>query len=929
MLSVLSFATTPINTMYNDRSRASGAHLILESDVQSAMRTLRAVASIAQSVGDVEAAVSWALDLVCTHTALPLGQYFRLDAAGAILHHVAVVVHDEDPERFAPFVDASRDVHRHGGVGMLGQVSQSGDRIWIPDVREDPEFRRRDLARECGIAAGFAVAMQSSRGVEGVLEFFSTEPAEPDDALLDLVSSVAIQLGSLVDRITVTDALRESEARLAEAHRIARAGSWSWTVGDDHVQWSAELQRLYGVTPDGAPITFGDYIGHVHPDGAAVQQAVTTLTAFEHEYRIIRTDGETRWMSSRGEPTHTDDGNALRLAGYCQDITERKAHDERRRRAQLDLAVHQRVLERIARHEPLTATLDMLCREVERRHRGARCSVLLVDRAAGVLRHAAGPSLPDAFKVAIDGSPVADGVGACGTAAATNAIVIVEDTLTDPLSAMFVHLARAHDLRSVWSQPLSGGDGEVVGTFAVYHAEPHRPDAAELQTVTAAGRLVALAIERDATNRALENAAHLDPLTSLANRARFFSELTAALSDRASRTAVMFFDLDQFKWINDSLGHPAGDEVLTEVAARLRASVGRDHLLARFGGDEFSVLIRTATQARIDTAADEVDAAFARPFRIEGGEFFLSASVGIAIGEDDSDGNSLLRDADMAMYAAKANGATTRAMFDTTLRERAQTRLSLGNELRRGIDRDEFVMHYQPVADLRTGSWSGAEALVRWQHPTRGLLAPDVFIPLAEETGLIVPLGLRIAEMAIGAAGAWHAAGHRQEIAVNVSAVQLADPSITADIVGLLRRFDIGPDMVTLEVTETALMQHLATVRLALEEISAAGVRVYIDDFGTGYSSIARLRELPVAGVKIDRQFTVGLGDDPVGAHVLAAMIDLAHALGLDVVAEGIETRESLDVVRDTGCDFAQGYHLALPVPAEALPFMLAEPPNL
>ena len=625
------------------------------------------------------------------------------------------------------------------------------------------------------------------------------------------------------------EALRTSEANLSEAQRIAQVGSWNWQVGADTVTWSAGLYRIYGLDPGAGPARFADYLGHVHPEdrdrvGAAVRSTVESLRPYEHEYRVALPDGRTRWVHARGEVVARREGAAERLAGYCQDITARREAEERRERAQRDLAGQQHVLERIARGDGLEETLTLICTDIEQRYPGARCSILLVDKVKRVLHHAAGPSLPDAFCQAIDGLPVAVGMGACGTAAARKEVVVVTDIVTDPLTDAFLALAAANGLRAVWSHPLTSGGGEVLGTFAPYRAHPHQPDESEVQTVTTTGSLAALAIERSLSEEALTAAAKVDPLTGLPNRTWFLEQLTQRLGEPGSRVAVMFFDLDRFKWINDSLGHPVGDRILVQIADRLGRLTDEGHIVARFGGDEFTLLIDDATEAKAVAVARQIESMLAEPFVLDRGEFFLSASIGLALNDHPADAHGLVRDADAAMFAAKERGRARHAMFDEGLRERALTRLTLESELRRALAGDEFVMHYQPILDLRSRQWAG-EALVRWQHPDRGTISPDQFIPLAEETGLIVALGLRILDKVVTEAAGWASRGTNIYFAANASVVQLSDPAFAFEVAALLRRRALPPDRLVLEVTETAVMQRLDTAQAALKRITALGVR--------------------------------------------------------------------------------------------------------
>ena len=591
-----------------------------------------------------------------------------------------------------------------------------------------------------------------------------------------------------------------------------------------------------------------------------------------------------------------------------------------------ELKHQQRVLERIARGEPLEPTLDGICRHLERQYPGVHCTVLLLDRAAGVLRHGSCPTITREYAELIDGLPVGEGMAACGTAAARGQPVIVEDVQSDPLTAQFVEIGERFNLRAVWSHPLRKVGGEVLGTLAVYRSQPHRPNRSEIRSVMNVGTLAALAIDRSRVESALQAAANFDALTGLPNRARFLELVNAELGDDEHRIALVSVELNRFKQISDSLGHLAGDRILAEVADRLRAVVADSGLIARFGEYEFTLMVPAPDTRPVQQLADRVLQAIEAPIRLDGGEFFLTASIGIARDHDGADAFSLVRDADAAMGAARAEGPGRQQVYDRRLRAQVIERLNWETELRRGIDRGELVMHYQPILRLADRRWSGVEALVRWQHPRRGLVGPDQFIPVAEETGLIVPLGETVLRMVTAQAKHWAKRLPGLQLAANASVLQLADPHIADGVLGMLQDSGLPPRTLQLEVTESALMHELDSARSALQRLLAGGVTVLIDDFGTGYSSIARLGELPVSGLKIDRRFTRTLGSDPTSRQVVRAISELASAHSLEVVAEGIEDARALAEVEALGCHFAQGYHLGRPAPPAAIEARLALP---
>jgi c-di-GMP-specific phosphodiesterase len=594
-----------------------------------------------------------------------------------------------------------------------------------------------------------------------------------------------------------------------------------------------------------------------------------------------------------------------------------------------ELAHQQRVLTQIARGEPLEQTLSVLCRHVEQHFAETHCTVLLLDREMGVLRHGASPTLPAAFSRQIDGLPVGEGMGACGTAAARGQAVVVSDVLDDPLTVSFSDLAQRFSLGSVWSHPLRRVGGEVLGTFAVYRPIRYSPSPAEINFVISTGNLASLAIDHDRSQRALQVAANFDALTGLPNRSRFLELVNAELHTPGRRISVMMLEVDRFQQINQSLGHIAGDRLLVEIGERLRRVVKGNGIVARFASDAFALMMPELDARSMRELVGSVSAAVRQPFHIEGVELLLTASIGIASSERSIDAFGLVRKADTAVQAARAGGPGRHHVYDRKLRAQQVERLQTETELRKAIERRELVVHYQPILNVPDRSWSGVEALVRWQHPERGLLSPDKFIPLAEETGLIVPLGKRVLELVCEQARTWSQTLPDIHIAVNASVVQLGYPTIAAEIQDMVERSGLKPSSLMLEVTESALMEELDTARAVLEQLDEFGVRILIDDFGTGYSSLARLGELPISGLKIDRRFVRGLGHDPTVMPVIRAIADLARAYGLEVVVEGIEDSLALAGVDQLGCEYAQGYHLGRPAPAAVVEEQLAAPPLL
>jgi diguanylate cyclase (GGDEF)-like protein/PAS domain S-box-containing protein len=438
--------------------------------------------------------------------------------------------------------------------------------------------------------------------------------------------------------------------------------------------------------------------------------------------------------------------------------------------------------------------------------------------------------------------------------------------------------------------------------------------------------------ERKALEERQEHRAFHDPLTDLPNRRLFMDRLWQALGRtrrQHKRVAVLFMDLDGFKVVNDSLGHEVGDLLLTVVAQRLRRCLRPEDTLARFGGDEFTVLIEALDDpAEAVQVAERITDELRRPFIMEGRELHVAASIGISLGDARTrDPDGLLREADTAMYRAKDEGGTY-AVFDPTMYERALERLELENDLRRAIEQDEFVVHYQPIVRLDDGGggWR-IEALVRWDHPERGLLGPDEFVSVAEESGLVVPMGEQVLEQACRRAVEWQRQFPRSTplvMCVNLSARQLSRVDLVETVERVLRETGMEGGCLSLDVTETVYVSTLERHTAVLDRLKDMGVEISIDDFGTIYSSLSYLTRLPADALKIDKSFVKGLGGEVEDTVIVQMIIGLAHTLGMEVIAEGVESEEQVRLLKEMGCDFAQGYHFAQPLPPEEIPALLS-----
>jgi diguanylate cyclase (GGDEF)-like protein len=451
------------------------------------------------------------------------------------------------------------------------------------------------------------------------------------------------------------------------------------------------------------------------------------------------------------------------------------------------------------------------------------------------------------------------------------------------------------------------------------------------QITPLAGKLVREISERKSAEQRLGHLAHHDALTGLPNRILFNDRLSQALIEATRHehlAAVLFLDLDRFKTINDTLGHEVGDQLLKAVAGRLSECLRAGDTVARLGGDEFALILPDISHVdHVSRIAEKIQSSFSRPFHIGGRDLFVTASMGITLYPfDDNNIDGLLKNADIAMYRAKEQGRNNYQYYTAEMNAQALERLTMENQLRHALERDELVLHYQPQVDLASGEICGVEAMLRWQHPEFGLVRPDQFISLAEETGLIVPIGEWVLATACAQNQAWRAAGLKPvTIAVNLSPRQF----IQQDFSGTVRRLVSGSGLETgcleLELTENIMMQHAQTTTAALQELSALGVRFAIDDFGTGYSSLSYLKRLPIHSIKIGPSFMRDVTTSAADAALVAAIIALAHSINIKVVAEGVESKEQLVFLRAHRCDVMQGFYFSKAVPAEEFARLLRE----
>ncbi|WP_216326632.1 bifunctional diguanylate cyclase/phosphodiesterase [Deinococcus aestuarii] len=630
-----------------------------------------------------------------------------------------------------------------------------------------------------------------------------------------------------------------------------------------------------------------------------IRKALKKWKSVQVEVVNYRKDGSEFWVELSIAPVADETGWYTHWISIQRDISDRKRFAEHLDRERA------RVLELAAKNAPLSQVLARLAGTLERQFEGRRAAVVLPGEPPEVYT-AHGDEGPERESWAL----VAARPG--------------EERFTLPLGA-------APRVWHVWRHPIRSGEGEALGTLLLLGKDAAPPNADERAQLDAGSGLAALVIERARAHSALERHALYDPLTNLPNRVLFERELKRTLAEATAAgrpVAVGLMDLDRFKLVNDTLGHSVGDALLQQVAARLRGVLGGGDTLARMGGDEFLLVLGgAATSPGIQAAAERLLHTFTQPFNLAGHEVFVRPSIGFTVFAHAATAvEHLLQQADTAMYQAKRRGGGY-AVYTPEGEERLAA-MTLETALNRALERQEFVLHYQPQWEARSGRLVGVEALLRWQHPDLGLVPPADFIPLTEVTGLIVPIGAWVLRQACEQAVAWTALAPGLRMSVNLSARQFLEPNLIETVTWALRTSGLRPERLELELTESMLMQALEA-QGTLRRLKDLGVRVVVDDFGTGYSNLAYLKQYPIDGLKIDRSFTAGVASDLPSAGrdeaLVRAVMNLAQALGLEVTVEGVETAPQLEFLRTHACDYVQGYLTGRPQDARALGTLLEE----
>jgi diguanylate cyclase (GGDEF)-like protein/PAS domain S-box-containing protein len=720
-----------------------------------------------------------------------------------------------------------------------------------------------------------------------------------DGKLLDVEVSAAVipyrgeeavccVVHDITERKEAEEKLRRGEASLAEAQRLAHLGSWEWDVGTGEVSWSDETYRIYGYEPKEFVPTLEKLMELVHPEDRVLVSknrdgALYKAKPYDFEHRIVRPNGEVRIVHRRARVYFDEEGEPSRMVGTVHDITEQKEAEKALRESE---ARFRSAFE----DAPIGVALVGLDRSHLRVNR-AYCEML-------------GYSKKELLE-----KPHPEIVHPDDREESTDRIHEILEEGAEPyaLERRYIHA----DGYVVWSLSnislIRDSEGEPRH-FVCLH-----------QDIT----------ERKKLEERLEHQAFHDSLTDLPNRALFLDRLGHALARtrrEGEQVAVLLMDLNRFKVVNDSLGHDAGNAVLVEVAERLRNSVRPGDTVGRIFGDEFAVLLEAPSDTKeAQQVAGRIQKRLSAPFEVEGQEVFVSPSIGITLNETTEDRpEEVLRRADLAMYTAKRGKAECQ-VYSPSMEAQVAERMDLERDLRRAVEREEFEVNYQPLVELQTGEVVGVEALARWRHPERGLVDAEEFTEMAEETGLIRPIGRLVVEVACQQAKEWRERYPERSplLSVNLSASQFGQqPDLVTEV---LEKIGLEASALQLEITERAVMDDAEFSLSKLKELKGLGVSLAIDDFGMGYSCLYHLKHMPIDFLKIDRSFIVGLGEDQGDEAIVSGTVGLSHALGVIAVAEGVETADQYAMLKELGCDLAQGYYFAKPLSSEAMERLLAE----
>ncbi len=716
--------------------------------------------------------------------------------------------------------------------------------------------------------------------------------------------------------------LFNSEERFARAMRNSRDGLWDWDLVTNEVYYSPRWKSMLGYAEHELENNLDTWTKLVHPEDKEfvlinVQKYLSQeQDSFEVEMRMIHKEGHEVYVRSRAfKVTQGSSSKPIRLTGTHVNITDQK-------KAELFDKRNTKILEMIAKGKPASEIYNEIALLYEERHAGLRCSMLELE--GDKLLHGGAPSLPKSYCKAVHGLKNGPEVGSCGTSTYTGKRVLVENIETDPKWADLKEVALPHGMRCCWSEPIKNSHGKVLGAFGMYYDQPRLPNEKESKDLTSAAQLAGIVMEREQNQKRIRDLAYTDNLTHLSSRTLFYlnvDELIKISARKKQKFGLLYIDLDNFKSVNDSLGHSTGDILLIEVAKRLSKACRDIDYIARLSGDEFCIAVN---DVKDDYGAAHVAkrclSLISKPLELGGRNFTPSCSIGIAHYPDDgSDRQTILKVADTALYEAKELGKNRYTFYKKELSQKAEYRFKIEQYLKEAIEKQQLSLVYQPKIDINTGIIIGVEALSRWDHPMLGQVNPSEFIETAEQIGMMKGHTEWVLKTACQQLALWKKDGFSPiRMAVNISPHHFLDRDLVPLIQGVINESGIMPSELELEVTE-GIVQINQKNHLLFEQLKELGILLAIDDFGIGYSSLASLKHLNVDFLKIDKYFINDMLADPKAKLLVGSMIDIGHNLGHKITAEGIESEQQLSMLQDLGCDCAQGYLISKPVCADRI----------
>lgn len=849
-----------------------------------------------------------------------------LDADGVHVRHGAA---PSLPDEFVHAVDGSAIGPTAGSCGTAAYRSEA---VVVKDIATDPLWKDyRHLALPHGLQACWSTPVfDPHRRVLGTFAIYYREPRRPSPEHAALIEMATQTAAIAIEHHRTIEKLCISEERFALVSKATNDAVWDWDFKKNTIWWNDGFSKLFGYPREELESGPESWTLRIHPD--EVQKVAddihTVIDGSEQywsaEYRFRRRDGSYADIFDRGFVIRDAAGKAIRMIGAMQDITQRKQAEVKIRRLNRVHAVLSGINTLIVRVRNRQQLFTEACRIAAEQGGFGMAWIGLLD-----------PATEDVIPAAWSGSAIneewamlktsaredGEGRGTIGTAIRTRQPVIINNIaagldINNRRRSMVVE----HGLLSAIALPLLV-EGEVAGVFMLFAREAGFFDDEELRLLTELAGNISFALQYIANDEKANYLAYYDVVTGLPNRTLFLEHLSHALhvaGDAAGKFVLVLGDIKRFRMINDTLGRQAGDEVLRQVGAHLLRLIRNPENLARVSSDCFATFLPGFVDpAEMSHRIDHFTAEILRnPVKIGGHELSLAFAMGIAVFPDDgSDAETLYRNAETALKKAKAAG-NSYLFYAPEMNARIAESLALENKLRRALDLGQFVLHYQPKVDVRTRAVTGLEALIRWQDPELGLVPPAKFIPLMEETGLILDVGQWALRQAVADHCDWTARGlHPPRIAVNVSSIQMRQKNFVDTVVEVIRGFCGKEVALDLEITESVMMENLVDMTKALQIIRGLGAHISMDDFGTGYSSLSYIAQLPINQLKIDRSFIIGMAGSEYSRNIVTMIIQLAHTLHLEVVAEGVDAEEQVHILDQLGCDQMQGYLISKPLP--------------